>query len=33
MTGCIQSIRSTQDNTKDIYETQIRKLKEALENQ
>lgn len=31
MSGCIQSIKSTHNNAKDIYETQINKLKEALE--
>ena len=33
MSGCIQSIRSTHSNAKDLYETQINKLKETLENQ
>lgn len=33
MTGCIQSIRSSHDNAKDLYETQINKLKETIESQ
>lgn len=31
MSGCIQSIRSSHSNAKDIYETQIAKLKETIE--
>lgn len=33
MSGCIQSIRSSHNNAKDLYETQISKLKEAMDNQ
>ena len=33
LTGCIQSIRSSHDNAKDLYETQINKLKETIEAQ
>ena len=33
MTGCIQSIRSSHENAKDLYETQINKLKETIESQ
>lgn len=33
MTGVVQSIRSTHDNSKDLYEMQIRKLKEVVEAQ
>lgn len=33
MSGCVQSIRSTHENAKDLYETQIRKLKETIERQ
>ena len=33
MAGCIQSIRSTHNNAKDLYETQINKLKDTIENQ
>jgi hypothetical protein len=31
LNGCIQSIRSTHENSKDLYETQVRKLKETVE--
>lgn len=33
MAGCIQSIRSNHNNAKDLYETQINKLKDTIENQ
>lgn len=33
MAGIIQGIRSTHDNSKDIYETQLRKLREIIERQ
>jgi len=33
MTGCIQSIRSTHENSKDLYETQVRKMRETIEAQ
>ena len=33
LSGCLQSIKSTQDNTKDLYETQVRQLKETIESQ
>lgn len=33
MTGVIQSIRSTHDNSKDLYEMQVRKLRETIDRQ
>jgi hypothetical protein len=33
MSGCIQSIRSTHENSKDLYETQVRKMREVIEAQ
>ena len=32
MSGYIKNLKSTQENSKDLYETQIKKLKGVLEN-
>lgn len=31
MTGYIKSLKTTQENSKDLYETQIKKMKSVLE--